>query len=164
MGVGGRITPSSTVHPLQRMVKGGDMQKKCCLVKCNKNAWQGISDYCEDHHMERNTPVMTATEIRELIEHPLNCFPEKALEAIRDLLAECERLREDACHQCVSDVGTAELQITKLQADCRVMAEAVINGSMSVFTCTCGNINSCTCDCTCPACEVAKKYMGGENG
>lgn len=27
-------------------VKG---QVKCCLVGCNNNAWQGISDYCEVH-------------------------------------------------------------------------------------------------------------------
>lgn len=23
--------------------------RKCCLIGCNNNAWQGISDYCEHH-------------------------------------------------------------------------------------------------------------------
>ena len=38
---------------------------KCCLVGCNNNAWQGISDYCETHYMERNAGTMTDAEFIE---------------------------------------------------------------------------------------------------
>ena len=50
---------------------------KCCLAGCNNNAWQGVSDYCEGHRMEKNAATMTDAEfIEEMRTYRLDHLPD----------------------------------------------------------------------------------------
>jgi hypothetical protein len=125
---------------------------------------------------------MTATErAKEWFRKPHGVI--KAVEAtkiVHDLLAECERLKskvEDAQKYCADDPANGQckgmMRCKELEADARVMAEAVVKHheiqQRRDIECLCFSSENCDCydfinPCTCPACGVARKYLGGENG
>ena len=80
----------------------------------------------------------------------------RARTIIRDLLAECERLKTELL---VSEAYVNPLEggdaHRHLEADCRVMADAVIKDHKKTDDELWEGIKPCTC----PACEVAKKYI-----